>query len=78
MFKSLRNILSKEGNVLFNDTLNTFYLWVYGISNKRYTWTCIYASAPQLVQQRLWYVLSWQWDNAYKTSLAYWKTQAVK
>ena len=21
----------KEGNVLFNDALNTFYLWVYGI-----------------------------------------------
>ena len=21
----------KEGNVLFNDTLNTFYLWLYGI-----------------------------------------------
>ena len=20
----------KEGNVLFNDTLNTFYLWLYG------------------------------------------------
>ena len=23
----------KEGNVLFNDTLNTFYLWLYGIDN---------------------------------------------
>ena len=21
----------KEGNVLFNDALNTFYLWLYGI-----------------------------------------------
>ena len=21
----------KEGNVLFNDTLNTFYLWLYGV-----------------------------------------------
>ena len=21
----------KEGNVLFSDTLNTFYLWLYGI-----------------------------------------------
>ena len=21
----------KEGNVLFNDTLNTFYLWLYGM-----------------------------------------------
>ena len=23
----------KEGNVLFNDTLNTFYLWSYGITH---------------------------------------------
>ena len=23
----------KEGNVLFNDTLNTFYLWLYGIGH---------------------------------------------
>ena len=23
----------KEGNVLFNDTLNTFYLWLYGITH---------------------------------------------
>ena len=23
--------LRKEGNVLFNDTLNTFYLWLYGV-----------------------------------------------
>ena len=22
----------KEGNVLFNDTLNTFYLWLHGMS----------------------------------------------
>ena len=22
-----------EGNVLFNDTLNTFYLWLYGIGH---------------------------------------------
>ena len=21
----------EEGNVLFNDTLNTFYLWLYGV-----------------------------------------------
>ena len=25
------NTLKKEGNVLFNDALNTFYLWLYGI-----------------------------------------------
>ena len=25
--------LVKEGNVLFNDTLNTFYLWLYGIGS---------------------------------------------
>ena len=24
--------MRKEGNVLFNDTLNTFYLWLYGVS----------------------------------------------
>ena len=23
----------EEGNVLFNDTLNTFYLWLYGIGS---------------------------------------------
>ena len=23
----------KEGNVLFNDTLNTLYLWLYGVSH---------------------------------------------
>ena len=29
----------KEGNVLFNDTLSTFYLWLYGI--RRYSMTQI-------------------------------------
>ena len=24
---------AKEGNVLFNDTLNTFYLWLHGIGH---------------------------------------------
>ena len=24
-------IIRKEGNVLFNDALNTFYLWLYGV-----------------------------------------------
>ena len=28
------------------------------------------ASAPQLVYQRLWYVLSCLWDGAYKRTLA--------
>ena len=23
----------KEGNVLFNDALNTFYLWLYGVKH---------------------------------------------
>ena len=23
--------MKEEGNVLFNDTLNTFYLWLYGV-----------------------------------------------
>ena len=26
-------IPTKEGNVLFNDALNTFYLWLYGIEH---------------------------------------------
>ena len=25
----------KEGNVLFNDTLNTFYLWLYGRKERK-------------------------------------------
>ena len=25
--------LMKEGNVLFNDALNTFYLWLYGVEH---------------------------------------------
>ena len=29
----------KEGNVLFNDALDTFYLWLYGITHMiEYTW----------------------------------------
>ena len=24
-------VIWKEGNVLFNDALNTFYLWLYGV-----------------------------------------------
>ena len=27
--------IRKEGNVLFNDTLNTFYLWLYGYSGSK-------------------------------------------
>ena len=27
----INNTIRKEGNVLFNDTLNTFYLQLYGI-----------------------------------------------
>ena len=25
--------IRKEGNVLFNDALNTFYLWLYGVGH---------------------------------------------
>ena len=25
------NLICKEGNSLFNDALNTFYLWLYGV-----------------------------------------------
>ena len=29
---SFNNVLNgKEGNVLLNDALNTFYLWLYGV-----------------------------------------------
>ena len=24
-------LVVKEGNILFNDALNTFYLWLYGV-----------------------------------------------
>ena len=27
------NFWAKEGNILFNDTLNTFYLWLYDIKH---------------------------------------------
>ena len=27
----LKPVPRKEGNVLFNDALNTFYLWLYGV-----------------------------------------------
>ena len=26
-----RSFVKEEGNVLFNDALNTFYLWLYGV-----------------------------------------------
>ena len=33
-FKIMQNpIQEMEGNVLFNDTLNTFYLWLYGVGH---------------------------------------------
>ena len=28
-------MLERKGNVLFNDALNTFYLWLYGYNKKR-------------------------------------------
>ena len=35
-FKITQNpIQEMEGNVLFNDTLNTFYLWLYGVGPLR-------------------------------------------
>ena len=27
----VKSLGRKEGNVLFNNTLNTFYLWLYGV-----------------------------------------------
>ena len=26
---------TEEGNILFNDALNTFYLWLYGVRDNR-------------------------------------------
>ena len=28
---SASSVYRKEGNVLFNDTLNTFHIWLYGV-----------------------------------------------
>ena len=52
-----------------------FGIWQYPSSSFRLA-LCIHglflvpASAPRLVQQRLWYVLSYLWDGAYKRTLA--------
>ena len=36
IFKNINeNTIRKEGNVLFNDVLNTFYLRLYGIRHNR-------------------------------------------
>ena len=35
MIKNYSDNERKEGNVLFNDTLNTFYLWLYGIRHDK-------------------------------------------
>ena len=32
-FSKEKQLLWKEGNVLFNDTLNTFYLQLYGVGH---------------------------------------------
>ena len=32
--RPLRKGMREEGNVLFNDALNTFYLWLYGVRHK--------------------------------------------
>ena len=53
----------QEGHVLFNDALSTFYLRLYSDG-------LVLASAPRLVKQRPWYVLSCLWDGAYKRTLA--------
>ena len=28
-----KNIMMRKGRVLFNNTLNTFYLWLYGVGH---------------------------------------------
>ena len=32
-YKIFNDIGRKEGNVLFNDALSTFYLWLYGVGH---------------------------------------------
>ena len=63
-----------EGNVLFNNTLNTFMItWhlTYGEGPEKKPGTfLIPASAARLVWKRLWYVLSRLWDGAYKRTIA--------
>ena len=50
---------------------NEMYITLSYIYCILYTYSILYpASAPQLVQQRLWYVLSCLWDGAYKRTLA--------
>ena len=33
LYSQYITVIYKEGNVLFNDALNTFYLWLYGIGH---------------------------------------------
>ena len=49
--------LMKEGNVLFNDALNTFYLWLYGVIHMGYSF--------RLAAKVLLYASSYRQDNTY-------------
>ena len=31
VYDFIKTVIRKEGNVLFNDTLNPFYLWLHGV-----------------------------------------------
>ena len=69
----------KEGNILFNDTLNTFYLRLYGIrhtvkehsdSERENLLPSHGLLFPISSKGSAWYVLSCLWDGAYKRTLA--------
>ena len=60
----------KEGNVLFNDTLNTFYLWLYGVRHmvKDHS-DSERGNSFQLAAMVLLYASSHRQDNTYCTSI---------
>ena len=72
------SFIRKEGNVLFNDALNTFYLWLYGVrhivkdhSNRREETRCRnMGSSFRLTARVLLYAPSHRQDSTYH-SLCY-------
>ena len=76
-------LLYEEGNVLFNDTLNTFYLWLYDIRHmvknhsdrERETHPHYMGYSFRLAARILFYASSHRWDDTYHslcyTSMSY-------
>ena len=73
LFRKEAFYLMKEGNVLFNDTLNTFYLWSFGIGHmvkdhsdsERETHCCHIDYSFQLAARVLLYAPSHRQDSTY-------------